>query len=254
MERRQPLASRLKSPQLLLILILFTYLLVGIATVKDFGESHDEDYAYNYAKNSLAAYIGEGSHLQNDQGAFYVMTAKIGSDFLRKVHSQWLPMESWHLMHFLSFLMGLAFLYIICLKINLPAPGREGSGTLTPVITKQWGAIGAVLLFSTQPLLWGHAFINYKDVPFMAFFLGGIALGLVMIDSFTRVSVETPPPTQPSLYASLSTEWVGMAKKRKSRWIWFCAIVIGIWVALLVARPMINEIIGSLVSDRKSVV
>ena len=249
MERRQPLASRYKSPHLLLILILFAYLLIGIATVKDFGESFDEDYAYNYAKNSLAAYIGQGKNLRNDQGSLHVMVAKIGSDFLTKIHPQWLPIESWHFMHFLSFLAGLVFLYIICLKINAPGPGREGSGIPKPAIPKQWGAIGAVLLFSTQPLLWGHAFINYKDVPFMASFLGGIALGLVMVDSFASASVETPIPTHPSLRLSLSKEWAGMEKKRKARLIWICAIVIGIWVALLVARPMINEMIGSLVAQ-----
>ena len=127
--------------------------------------------------------------------------------------------------------------------------GNADSGVSKPATPKQWGAIGAVLLFSTQPLLWGHAFINYKDVPFMAFFLGGIALGLVMVDSFASANHETQAPTHPSLRLSLSKEWAGMEKKRKARLIWFCAIVVGIWVALLVARPLISEMIGTLVAQ-----
>jgi hypothetical protein len=142
MEKRPSLVSRLKSPHLLLVLILFAYLLVGIATIQDFGESIDEDYAYNYAKNSLAAYIGQGKHLRNDQGSVYIMVARLGSDFLSKIHPQWLPVESWHLMHFLSFLMGLGFLYIICLKINAPGPGRGGSTIPKPVTSRQWGRSG----------------------------------------------------------------------------------------------------------------
>jgi hypothetical protein len=45
-------------------------------------------------------------------------------------------------------------------------------------------AFGATVLFITQPLLWGHAFINPKDTPFMALFTVTIYLGLHMVDSW----------------------------------------------------------------------
>jgi len=45
-------------------------------------------------------------------------------------------------------------------------------------------AFGAVLLFLSQPLLWGHAFINPKDIPFMAFFTTSIYTGLRMVDHY----------------------------------------------------------------------
>jgi len=31
-------------------------------------------------------------------------------------------------------------------------------------------SLGATLLFATQPLFWGHAFISPKDIPFLTFF------------------------------------------------------------------------------------
>jgi hypothetical protein len=46
-----------------------------------------------------------------------------------------------------------------------------------------WAAFGTALLFLTQPLLWGHAFINPKDIAFLAFFLTSIHFGFQMMDS-----------------------------------------------------------------------
>lgn len=40
-----------------------------------------------------------------------------------------------------------------------------------------------VLLFNTQPLIFGHAFINPKDIPFLSFFLVSVTLGLYMVDA-----------------------------------------------------------------------
>jgi hypothetical protein len=51
-----------------------------------------------------------------------------------------------------------------------------------------WAAFGTAAVFSTQPLLWGHAFINPKDIPFMAFFLAIVALGFSMVDA-----LDSPP-------------------------------------------------------------
>jgi len=49
---------------------------------------------------------------------------------------------------------------------------------------RPWAAFAAAALFASQPLLWGHAFINPKDPPFMAFFLGSVWLGFRMVDHF----------------------------------------------------------------------
>ncbi|MGE5464017.1 MAG: hypothetical protein ACM3PS_11720, partial [Syntrophothermus sp.] len=43
----------------------------------------------------------------------------------------------------------------------------------------------AAALFAWQPMLWGHAFINPKDPPFLTFFLGSVCLGFEMVDHLT---------------------------------------------------------------------
>ena len=235
--------SRYKSPHLVFILVIFTYLLIGIAILKDYGESIDEQKRYRYAEQSLAVYLGAEKIPHDEKGPAYVMIAKIGSDILSRIHPQWLPINSWHFMHFLSYLMGLVFLYSICLRINVPKSNEVPTGTNRSKFLNHWGALGAVLLFSTQPLLWGHAFINSKDLPFMVFFLGSVALGLAMVDSYVKFNPEPTNSTDFTSRINLIKEWSGMEKKRKLIFIWFSAIVSGIFVAMLVARPSIHELI-----------
>ncbi|MFN2121074.1 MAG: ArnT family glycosyltransferase, partial [Anaerolineales bacterium] len=75
---------------------------------------------------------------------------------------------AWHLANFVTFLVGLYFMYGLA---------RRFAG--------RWPAALGAAFFATQPLLWGHAFINPKDMPFMVFFLGSIWLGFGMVDRLT---------------------------------------------------------------------
>ncbi len=143
---------------------------IGVFLFKDYGESWDEQLRYNYAERSLMAYTGADKSLIDEKGAFYVMIAKLGSELLQRIDSSLNPIEAWHYIHFLSFVLGLFFLYKLCLNF-----------------LSKTAAFGTVLLFNTQPLLWGHAFINPKDIPFMAFFLGSIALGFELVENFSTV-------------------------------------------------------------------
>src|SRR4030067_713800 len=98
--------------------------------------------------------------------------------------------------NFLSLLLGLSFFYIICLRLM-----------------NKWTAFSTTLLFGTQPLIWGHAFINPKDIPFMAFFLGSLATGLAMVDALTGHSLDKGnrgsgvQPGARSLHSTLSGDW-----------------------------------------------
>lgn len=47
---------------------------------------------------------------------------------------------------------------------------------------KPSAAFATAVLFSTQPLLWGHTFINPKDPPFLTLFLPSVCLGFEMVD------------------------------------------------------------------------
>ena len=232
------LASLIASPWLPIGLLLMFYLIIGALTVVDYGESWDEQKRYLYATQSLAAYSGDYIGLRTEKGPFYVMIAKLGSDFLRRIFTGWLPIESWHFMHFLSFLLGIFFFYLICLRF-----------------LNKWAALGTVLLFSTQPLIWGHAFINPKDIPFMAFFLGSIALGFQMVDATLAVSGAEKTTSEraelrpASLRQRLTNEW--NERKPGTRHLLGATIVFLVvsLAGIIILSPWIRQAIADLIQQ-----
>ena len=87
------------------IIVLITInIIIGALIFTDYGESWDEQYRFQYAKQSLAAYSGAKTDLIiNEKGPFYVMVAKLGSDAMRAINDRLQPLEAWHFIHFLSF-------------------------------------------------------------------------------------------------------------------------------------------------------
>ena len=73
--------------------------------------------------------------------------------------------ESWHLVNALTFVVGVFFVYGLSRRIASDVAAAMGAA-----------------LFATQPLLWGHAFINPKDIPFMVFFAGAVWSGWRMVE------------------------------------------------------------------------
>ena len=102
-------------------------------------------------------------------GPFYFAFGQLFSTSAHQLFPNVKEIDFSHLSYFLSFQLALISLYFICLRW-----------------VKKSAAIGATLLFNTQPLLWGHAFINPKDIPFLAFFLASTWSGLWMADSLAR--------------------------------------------------------------------
>ncbi len=154
-----------RRPGFFMGLLIMIFLIVGLLVVTQYGESVDEPNRMDYAERSLNAYSGIRGNLQDEKGPFYGMLALQGSKSLVSLFPGWKPIDGWHYMTFVSFVVGIYFFYRLCRRLVDPAP-----------------AIAATLLFGTQPLLWGHAFINPKDIPFMAFFLASVSLGLEMVD------------------------------------------------------------------------
>jgi len=171
------------SRQLPLYLLLIFAFLLGVFTLTDFGESWDEWQFYKYADRALESYAtwlqrGEvkitGNTFDNYGPAFVIAAQEIAR-FLHLFNSNWLVSDLRHLVVFMGYLGGAAAFYTLALRwMNKTA------------------ALGACLLFISQPLLWGHAFISPKDIPFMSFFLISVALGMRMVD--TKPMLEGSPP------------------------------------------------------------
>jgi hypothetical protein len=217
-------------------LLIMLFLIIGSLIVTDYGESWDEQLRYRYATNSLSAYLGDSKGLRGEKGSFYVMAAKLGSEALRRVRKDWLPIESWHFMHFLSLLLGLFFFYTICLRF-----------------VNKWTAFGTTLFFGTQPLIWGHAFINPKDIPFMAFFLGSLATGLAMVDALTGLALDEGDrgsgsnPGDPPIFSTLSRDWQALNIKRRGSFASWVGVTVAILLGLIIVHAPITQAMAGLI-------
>jgi hypothetical protein len=153
------------------VFIFLIILLAGLLTFDDYGQSWDEDSLQTYAIKSLNAYSTwreEGVvNLTRDDLAFYgpayvMLVEWLAQNIKPSIHIS----DVRHLIYFITYFFGALAFYSIA---------------------KRWfnqtAALGATLLFATQPLLWGHAFINPKDTPFLSLFLISIALGFKAFDS-----------------------------------------------------------------------
>lgn len=177
--------SLLKKPIFLLIAV---NVLIGFFIFRDYGLAWDEPYFYSYADALGYAYspanwfsgdfdlnnsYGASGEDHKTRGPAYLFLARnfvygleaLGSDIIPAGGSA----SAWHLINFLFFQLGIYFIYRISTRWMSTS-----------------AAFATALLFSSQPLLWGHGFINPKDPPFLTFFLASVCLGFEMVDAIAQ--------------------------------------------------------------------
>lgn len=168
-----------------ILLLVAINILVGLFVFRDYGFSWDEPLFYEYGDALGYAYsprewlsgnfdvtnsYGSSGDDHKTRGPAYLVLAR-GPVYLLKALG--LDQASaWHLINFLFFQLGVYFLYRLALRWVKPS-----------------AALAASALFSWQPLLWGHAFINPKDPPFLVFFLVSVCLGFELVDRLSEESV-----------------------------------------------------------------
>jgi hypothetical protein len=159
-------------------LLLLVALVGGLLTFRDFGFTWDEPLFYKYADALGYAYnpanwfsghfdlnnsYGPSASDHKNRGPAYLLLAREPVYLVESFQVN--TDDAWHLINFLTFLLGVYFIYKICERFVPP-----------------WPAAAAAALFAFQPLLWGHAFINPKDPPFLVFFTGSLYLGFRLVD------------------------------------------------------------------------
>ena len=186
---------KIKYPHLIILLL---GLLVGFFTFDQYGESWDDKSLQKYSIKSINAYAtwpqqGIVSLAQDDlgnYGPFYVMLVERVTQFLSPLLPYRLP-DLRHLIYFITYIAGVLAFYAFAKRWLSEIP-----------------AIGATLLFMTQPLLWGHAFINPKDTPFLSFFLLSIYFGLRLFDSLKPIQLHNLTPSSKRTLALLTALWL----------------------------------------------
>lgn len=175
----------------------FACLLAGLFMFDDYGASWDENIMQVYADQSLKNYAewreqGEVK-LEHETlqyyGPFFMMTVQTLSRFLDGF-SQANIADLRHLVYFLVYFVSIVAFYTIARRWFDPL-----------------SSMGAALLYAFQPLLWGHAFINPKDAPFMSLMVVSIAAGLKMVDAIHALPGSDLSSTKPRVWV-ISLAWL----------------------------------------------
>lgn len=168
-----------------ILALLLAGLLIGLLGAGAYGVSIDEQIQQTYADQVIDVYEGVRSprdtfnETMGYYGPAFSVISKMGAQLLAAVIPPWQEFQAHHFINYLSFLMAVFFIYKLSLRIS----GRTA-------------AFLTAALFFIQPLLFGHAFINSKDIPFMAFFLASVSTGFHAVDALRQ-------PVKPGNYGRL---------------------------------------------------
>ncbi len=208
--------KNLISKHSLFILLITFNILFAVFFGSDFGDSADENTRYNFALESIARYSNlEPNPRIGDKGPIYFVMAKIGGDLIRLINPSLSNIQAWHYSHFLSFILATIAFYSICLHF------------LSPQL-----AFVTSALFNTQPLLFGHAFINPKDIPFMSLFLLTISSGLMMVNKLKGTNKNNNGSDFfPLLSRSIRQDWLNL--KQIPKILYFLSTLINLFIILL---------------------
>lgn len=168
-----------------ILILLAINILAGALIFRDYGYSWDEPLFYDYADALGYAYspqewlsgsfdlnrsYGPSGDDHKTRGPAYLLLAREPVYLLQVLGFD--RASAWHLINFLFFQLGVYFLYRLARRWMKPS-----------------AALAAAALFSWQPLLWGHAFINPKDPPFLVFFLASVCLGFEGVDQLAEEAI-----------------------------------------------------------------
>src|SRR3972149_4926918 len=162
--------------------VVVLLVIVGYLTAGDFGISWDEPDNAIFGRQALEAYASlhapaEWHSNLESKGPFFVALTEALIGPITAIRGGEAEVEARHFAYFLILPVAATALYSLGLRIARP-----------------WAAFAAALLFLTPPLVFGPAFINPKDTPFMAFFLASMALGVSM--SEPRGASGNDPPSR----------------------------------------------------------
>ncbi len=214
------------------ISLLLIGVIVGLWLGNDYGISLDEGANAETGEQALLAYGGSGDYFSlpalADHGPVYFMAFVSSSRIIHNLVPSWSVPDGRHLTNYAMFLIGVLAFYLICRKFMAQ--------------TYAWIT---TILFATQPLLIGHAFINQKDIPFMTLFVASLAVGLKWLGQSTRANVarteipgEQRKTVAPTRWEMIKAEWHDLRVGQKRLLLAFCIVACLLAVDLLLARSI----------------
>ncbi|MGE5378668.1 MAG: hypothetical protein ACM3XO_26740 [Bacteroidota bacterium] len=213
-----------------LVLLVLVNLIIGLITLPGYGESTDELSQSSYAERTIqavktlaqsgkfSAYFTEEEPKQGSHGPAFIMVVVMLRNLFLPDGTRIESLQFIHFLYFLMFEVGVVSIYFLALRW-----------------VHQTAAFGTALLFSTQPILYGHAFINPKDVVFMSLLTASAALGFWMLDRGDE-----------RFRSSGSRLWGGVRSFFRQFLygeVWLAGILLGFTSAIRVAAPLVGVVL-----------
>lgn len=212
------------APKYILYFFLIGSLVVGYFLASDYGMSWDIRYQivmgkYNQEYITVANFLNPPPFelLGHDKyyGPIHEILIQSVSSFFRRYQLEFAELQLYYWINFSSYLLGMFFFYNLARRYM-----------------RAWASLLSTFLLFSQPILFGHAFINSKDIPFMAFFMGSIVLGLNMIDRI-EPSLASTIIIKNKISEFAILEWKNINSKRKRfaiffAWVWSVTVFLTI--------------------------
>lgn len=156
---------------------------IGVVIVRHYGEGVDEwhnaffGWAFVHAYENYSLLTNPGIDYFN--GPFFMMIWVVVGQALHWAIPSWMLVDGRHFTTFMTFIVGLWLMFKLCLRFTSPRI-----------------ALLTVALFASQPVLFGHAFLNQKDTPLMVSFLASVVAGWAAADRLMHKGPGVHPPAR----------------------------------------------------------
>jgi hypothetical protein len=217
-----------------LIVLIVVNLLVGLWILPGYGESMDELMQRQYGERTARVFeslLSTGQAVvkerprQGSHGPAFITAVVMLKELFLAGGTVVQRLQFSHFMYYLIFQVGIISLYFLA---------RRWIGDLA--------AFGTALLFSTQPLLVGHAFINPKDTVLMSLMIANVVVGMRLMD---REATSFSGRWLPAAFRSFLRQFL--------RWdVWLAGVLLGFTSAVRIVALLIGAILlGDLLVTRK---
>ena len=216
--------------QFLLSMLVLVNLIIGLFVLPGFGESVDELSQHSYAERTIQAIQSLINHgfmpasfmaeepKQGSHGPAFMIVVNLLRDLFLPGGSIVAKLNFSHFLYFMVFLAGVVSIFFLARRW-----------------VSETAAFGTALLFNTQPILFGHAFMNPKDVVFMSLMSASAAVGLWMADRGGKSFRATGNPLWDGIRSFFKEFLCGD--------VWLAGLLLGFSSAIRISAPLIGLIV-----------
>lgn len=223
-------------PKNLLKIFIALNLIIGVFIVSDYGVSVDEP---NVVERSWMALNSYNLNVFNDPPQFHrLLNGQYRGTAMTMIY---LLVE-----HYIGGMLnapawaGMHFSYFVTFQISIIALYYFAKRYMS-----EWSAIGVVLLYATQPLFFGHAMINPKDIPLMSIVVIIMTLGFYAKDSISPMVGESEIEfSVHEGFLKIQADWKSKSEKLRGKLV----VINSLWMATLFGFYIGQSLLTSFIS------